>query len=125
MLELGGKSPNIVFADANLDAAEAGVLAGIFSASGQMCTAGSRLFVESSIAAEFVERLVGRARAIRLGDPTDPATEMGPIASAAHREKIEGMVQDAERGEEPRLRVAAGGLAARVSTSGTSSSRPS
>ena len=97
MLELGGKSPNIVCADANLEAAQAGVLAGIFSASGQMCTAGSRVFLEASIADGFLDGLVGRAEAIRLGDPTVATTEMGPIASAPHRAKIERMVRDRGR----------------------------
>jgi aldehyde dehydrogenase (NAD+) len=95
VLELGGKSPNIVCADANLEAARAGVLAGIFSASGQMCTAGSRVFLHTSIADGFLEGLVDRAEAIRLGDPTVATTEMGPIASAAHRAKIERMVDTA------------------------------
>ncbi len=95
VLELGGKSPNIVCADANLEAAQAGVLAGIFSASGQMCTAGSRVFLENSIADDFLAGLVGRAERIRLGDPMAVETEMGPIASASHRDKIERMVAGA------------------------------
>ena len=95
VLELGGKSPNIVCADANLEAAQAGVLAGIFSASGQMCTAGSRVFLHAAIADGFLDGLVARAEAIRLGDPTVATTEMGPIASASHRAKIERMVQTA------------------------------
>jgi aldehyde dehydrogenase (NAD+) len=93
--ELGGKSANIVFADADADAAEAGVLAGIFAASGQTCIAGSRLLVQRSIAEDFVARLVARTRAIRLGDPTDPATHMGPTATPAQRERIAACVADA------------------------------
>ena len=81
-----------MYDDANLAAAQAGVLAGIFSASGQMCTAGSRLFLHESIAGAFLDGLVQRANAINLGDPMLQSTEMGPIASAAHRERIEGMV---------------------------------
>ncbi|MBD1380996.1 aldehyde dehydrogenase [Bacillus sp. IB182487] len=91
-LELGGKSPNIVFADANLDAAEAGVIAGIFAASGQTCIAGSRLFVERSIADSFVDRLVKRANEIRLGDPMQPDTQMGPAATPGQLKKIEDYV---------------------------------
>ena len=92
-LELGGKSPNIVFADADLEAAEAGVIAGIFAASGQTCVAGSRLYVERSIADEFVDRLVKRANAIKLGDPMDPVTQMGPAATPDQLKKIEDYVK--------------------------------
>lgn len=95
VLELGGKSPNIVFADANLDAAEAGVLSGIFAAAGQSCVAGSRAYVQRPVYDAFVGRLVGRARAIRIGDPTQAATQMGPIATQAQLEKDESMVRRA------------------------------
>jgi len=95
-LELGGKSPNIVFADADLDAAEAGVLAGIFAAGGQTCIAGSRLLVERPVHDELVGRLVERARTIKLGDPTDPDTQMGPIATAQHLERIASIVERAK-----------------------------
>ena len=88
-LELGGKSPNIVFADADLEAAANGVVAGVFAASGQTCMAGSRLLVEAGVHDELVERLASRAAAIRLGDPLDPETEMGPLAFAGHRESVE------------------------------------
>jgi len=87
-LELGGKSPNIVFEDADLEAAANGVVAGIFAATGQTCMAGSRLFVQDSIHDAFVERLSARAREIRLGDPLDPATEMGPVAFEGHLERV-------------------------------------
>jgi len=96
-LELGGKSPNIVFEDATFESAVTGVLAGIFGASGQTCIAGSRLIVQRSIADRFVARLVERARAITLGDPSDAATEMGPVCFPAHLERIEGFVQEAVR----------------------------
>ena len=100
-LELGGKSPNVVFADADLEAAAGGVVAGVFAAAGQTCMAGSRLLVEASVHDEFVAVLAERADAIRLGDPLDPATEMGPLAFAAHREAVErhiaGAVQDGAR----------------------------
>lgn len=79
-LELGGKSPNIVFSDANLDNAINGVIKGIFAATGQTCLAGSRVFVHDDIAEEFVERFTDRASQIELGDPMDPETEMGPVA---------------------------------------------
>jgi aldehyde dehydrogenase (NAD+) len=87
-LELGGKSPNIVFADADLDAAVKGVVSGIFAASGQTCMAGSRLLVESTIHDAFVQRLVDFMRGARLGDPRCPDTDMDPIATEAQFEKI-------------------------------------
>lgn len=96
-LELGGKSPNIVFADADLDAAEAGVLAGIFAATGQTCIAGSRLLVEDSIYDRFMERLIARARAIRVGDPMDQDSQMGPVATRAQLDCIEQFVEQARR----------------------------
>ena len=91
-LELGGKSPNIVFADAQMDHAINGVLFGIFSSQGQSCIAGSRLFVEERIHNQFVERLVERTKALRLGPPLDPATQMGPQITAEHRDKIASYV---------------------------------
>lgn len=81
-LELGGKSPVVVFADANLDSAANAVISGIFAASGQSCTAGSRLLVERSVAEPFLELLSRKARAIRIGDPQLTETEMGPLATA-------------------------------------------
>lgn len=96
-LELGGKSANIVFGDADLDAAEAGILAGIFAAAGQTCIAGSRLLVERPVHDEIVERLVRRAGSIVLGDPMDAATQMGPAATPAQLDKIATMVEDAQK----------------------------
>jgi (Z)-2-((N-methylformamido)methylene)-5-hydroxybutyrolactone dehydrogenase len=87
-LELGGKSPNIVFADADLDAAVNGVIGGIFASSGQMCIAGGRLLVQEEIHDELVERLRVRAEAIRLGDPQDPASEMGPLVSRVQLDRV-------------------------------------
>lgn len=87
-LELGGKSANIVFADADLDAATNGVVAGIFAASGQTCIAGSRLLVHRSIHDELVARIVALAGTARLGDPADPATQVGPITTAAQRQRV-------------------------------------
>ncbi|MSQ74904.1 MAG: aldehyde dehydrogenase [Rhodoferax sp.] len=91
-LELGGKSPTIVCADADLDHAVAGVLFGIFSSSGESCIAGSRAFVHRSVHAAFRERLLAGAGALRLGDPALEATQMGPLVSGAHRESVERYV---------------------------------
>jgi acyl-CoA reductase-like NAD-dependent aldehyde dehydrogenase len=112
-LELGGKSPNIVFADADLEAAANGVVAGIFAATGQTCMAGSRLFVEDAVHDELVERLAARARAIRLGDPLEPATEMGPVAFREHRDNVQVRIGKA-LSEGARL-VAGGGRPAATS----------
>jgi len=91
-LELGGKSPHIVFADADLDRAAEGVFGGIFDALGQSCVAGSRLFVERPVYRAIVDRLVARAEALRLGPPTDPSSDQGPLASFGHRERVERYV---------------------------------
>jgi acyl-CoA reductase-like NAD-dependent aldehyde dehydrogenase len=87
-LELGGKSPNIIFEDADLDTAISGVLTGIFSASGQSCMAGSRILVQESIGEEFFDKLAERVAALRLGDPLDFATQISPVASRAQLEKV-------------------------------------
>jgi acyl-CoA reductase-like NAD-dependent aldehyde dehydrogenase len=91
-LELGGKSPTIVCADADLEHAVAGVLFGIFSSSGESCIAGSRAFVHRSVYAAFRERLLAGARALRVGDPALETTQMGPLVSGAHRESVERYV---------------------------------
>lgn len=91
-LELGGKSPNIVFGDALVDNAVVGLLSGIFAAAGQTCIAGSRAYVHRSIYDQVLERLVQRARAIKLGDPLAADTQMGPAATAAQLQKNESMV---------------------------------
>ncbi|BAN26180.1 aldehyde dehydrogenase [Caballeronia insecticola] len=91
-LELGGKSPTIVYADADLDHAVNGVLYGIFSSSGESCIAGSRLFVERRVYGEFMARLVEGARKLRVGDPSRENTQMGPLITAQHRESIEKYV---------------------------------
>ncbi len=91
-LELGGKSPNIIFADADLDAAVAGAFGGIFFNQGEACVAGSRLFVEEAAEQEVTERLVAKAAEVRLGHGLDPATEMGPLISANHRRRVLGHV---------------------------------
>lgn len=87
-LELGGKSPNIVFADANQAAAVKGVVSGIFAATGQTCMAGSRLLIHSSIHDEFVRKLVEFVSAARLGDPTEADTNMGPVSNRPQLERV-------------------------------------
>lgn len=94
-LELGGKNPNVVFADADLDAALDNALNAAFVHSGQVCSAGARLVVEESVHDEFVDALVRRADQIRLGGPFDDAAETGPLISAAHREKVDAYVKQA------------------------------
>ena len=94
-LELGGKSPNIIFADANLKRAVIGAIAGVFAATGQTCMAGSRLLIQEPVAAQVLDALVGRAKEIRMGDPRDPETEMGPVCSAAQRDRVLSMVAQA------------------------------
>jgi aldehyde dehydrogenase (NAD+) len=88
ILELGGKSPNIVFDDADLDQAVKGAIRGIFSAAGQSCVAGSRLLLHDSIHDRFVEQMVAIVREARIGKPADPATHIGPIATKAQLEKV-------------------------------------
>jgi phenylacetaldehyde dehydrogenase len=110
-LELGGKSPNIVFADADLDAAASGAFGGAFFNQGQACVAGSRLLVEAPVARELVARVAEQANNLRLGHGLDPQTQMGPLISAAHRRRVLGYVGSAnEQGAD----VAAGGAEASV-----------
>jgi aldehyde dehydrogenase (NAD+) len=92
-LELGGKGANIVFDDADLAAAVQGSAFAIFHNQGQACIAGSRLLLHHRIAEEFLARFLDLARSIRLGDPLDPATEMGPLTSPEHRERVLGHVK--------------------------------
>jgi len=107
-LELGGKGANIVFGDANIDAAVNGTAFGIFHNQGQACIAASRLIVHESISDEFLDKLVGLARSIHLGDPKQRTTEMGPLTSALHRDRVASYLELAgnEGGE-----VLAGGKA--------------
>jgi betaine-aldehyde dehydrogenase len=91
-LELGGKNPNVVFADADRETALDYALTAVFLHSGQVCSAGARLVVEESVHDEFVAELVRRAELIRLGGPFDDKAETGPLISAAHREKVEEYV---------------------------------
>jgi betaine-aldehyde dehydrogenase len=94
-LELGGKNPNVVFADADFDTAVDYALAAAFVHSGQVCSAGSRLIVQDAIHDRFVAELAARAERIRLGDGLDDATECGPLVSAEHRAKVEGYLERA------------------------------
>jgi aldehyde dehydrogenase (NAD+) len=95
-LELGGKSPQVVFEDCDLDAAANGVISGIYAATGQTCMAGSRLIVHRSIHDKLVERLIDRVKSIKLGDPLDAASEMGPAATEPQFNKILSMVKAAQ-----------------------------
>lgn len=101
-LELGGKSPHVVFADADLDAAAAAVADGIFEGTGQSCVAGSRLFVQRSVVEQVLARVVARARALQPALPDTPDAKLGPLASFAQRERVERMVETA-RGEGGRV----------------------
>jgi aminomuconate-semialdehyde/2-hydroxymuconate-6-semialdehyde dehydrogenase len=91
--EMGGKSPNLVFADADLDKAIPATIRGIFGNQGEVCLAGSRLLVERRIHDEFLERLVAAARELRIGNPMDEATQLGPLVSQVHRAKVESFVE--------------------------------
>ena len=108
-LELGGKSPNIIFEDADLDRAVPGALVGIFSATGQTCIAGSRLLVQRGVYDEVSQRLVERARQIRLGNPLDKATQMG---TAANEPQFRRIMETISRGVEEGAHLATGGRAA-------------
>jgi aldehyde dehydrogenase (NAD+)/betaine-aldehyde dehydrogenase len=105
-LELGGKSPNLVFADANLDDAVSSSAWSIYYAAGQSCEARSRILVDASVYDEFVSRFADAAARIRVGDPLDPETQMGSLISPAHRDRVHGFV---ERGRDEGAEVVAGG----------------
>ncbi len=105
-LELGGKSANIIFADADLEAAARAAAAGIFFNSGQVCSAGSRVLVHQSVYDEVVERVAARAKAIRLGDPQDAATGMGPLVSEVQMKRVLDYI---EIGRREGARVVTGG----------------
>lgn len=95
-LELGGKSPNIIFEDANLDAAAAGAVSGIFAATGQTCIAGSRLLVQNSVRDQVTERLMEMAKSAKIGDPMKPETNIGPVTTAPQYAKIRDYIEIAE-----------------------------
>ena len=110
-LELGGKSPILVFADADLDAAVSGAILGNFYSTGQICSNGTRVFVERSVRDAFVDKLCERAKAIRLGNPMDPETHLGPLVSRAQYDKVLAYMQ---AGVDEGARLACGGGAASV-----------
>ena len=105
-LELGGKAPNIVFADAPLDDAVAGALFGVFWTQGEICTAGSRVLVHASIFDTFVEKFVARTKRLRIGDPLDPNTDVGPLVSKRQHERVMGYIDAGKKGG---ARLVAGG----------------
>jgi betaine-aldehyde dehydrogenase len=105
-VELGGKNPNIVFADTDFETAVDNVLIAVFLHSGQVCSAGARLIVQHELADELVAEVARRAERIRLGNGLDEGTEVGPLVSAAHRAKVEAYVASAR---EEGARVVAGG----------------
>jgi aldehyde dehydrogenase (NAD+) len=112
-LELGGKSPNIVFADSDIDNAVKGAINGIFYGKGEVCNAGSRLFVESKVQDEFLDKLIGRAKKMVPGDPLDPKTRMGAIVSQEQMHTVLGYI---EAGKNEGATLIAGGK--RVSVDG-------
>ncbi|HZD86864.1 MAG TPA: aldehyde dehydrogenase family protein [Gaiellaceae bacterium] len=105
-LELGGKSPNVVFADANLDEAIPSSVWSIYYAAGQSCEARSRILVQASIYDEFVSRFAEAAKRLKVGDPLDPETQVGSLISHAHRDRVHGYV---EKGREEGAEVVTGG----------------
>lgn len=108
-MELGGKSPNIIFEDADVDAACAGALAGIFGATGQTCVAGSRLLVQRGLYRRIVDMLAERAAAIRLGDPLDPESDMGTVANQPQFDRI---MQAIDRAKQDGAKLITGGARA-------------
>lgn len=107
-MELGGKSPLIVFDDADLDDAVGAAMLGNFYSAGQVCSNGTRVFVQAGVLGAFLERLAARTAALRLGDPRDPATQIGPLVSAAQRDRVMGYVA---AGKAEGARLVAGGSA--------------
>ena len=105
-LELGGKSPLIVFGDAHLENAVSGALLGNFYSAGEVCSNGTRVFVHRSVRREFIERLRARTAAMRIGDPLDPATQVGALISAEHMQKVLGLIA---RGRTQGARLVIGG----------------
>ncbi|HCC5514110.1 TPA: aldehyde dehydrogenase family protein, partial [Salmonella enterica subsp. enterica serovar Typhi str. CT18] len=105
-MELGGKSPIIVFDDADLESAIGGAMLGNFYSTGQVCSNGTRVFVHKKMHDHFVERLVERTRKIRIGDPLDEATQMGPLVNGAQRDKVLSYI---EKGKAEGAKLACGG----------------
>ena len=122
-LELGGKSPNIVFADADLDAAVRGATTGIFYGKGEVCAAGSRLLVDKSIKNEFIDKVAARAKKMAPGDPLDPKTRLGAISSKKQLETVLRYVEIAKK--EGATLVAGGSAPTSAPARATSCSRRS
>jgi len=110
-LELGGKSPNIVFADSDLDSAVKGAITGIFYGKGECCNAGSRLFIENKVKDEFLDKLIARAKKMQPADPLDPKTRLGAIVS---REQMQSVLGYIETGKKEGAQIVAGGNRAMV-----------
>jgi betaine-aldehyde dehydrogenase len=110
-MELGGKSPLIVFEDADVDNAVSGAMLGNFYSAGQVCSNGTRVFVHDAVRDAFMDRLVARTKAIRLGDPLDPETQMGPLVSAAQRDRV---LDHIASGRAEGARLVTGGSAPRL-----------
>ena len=110
-LELGGKSPNIVFADADMEAAVRGAMTGIFYNKGEVCAAGSRLFLEQSVHDEFMSKLTDRVKTLKVGDPMDKATRMGPVVSKSQMDTVLSYI---ESGKQEGAQVVSGGGRAQV-----------
>jgi acyl-CoA reductase-like NAD-dependent aldehyde dehydrogenase len=108
-LELGGKAANIVFADADLEDAAEGVIFGVFFNNGECCVSAARLLVEDTVADEFLERLTAAARRLKVGQPLDPATDVGAMIHAGHLGKVLGHIQ---AGREQGARILTGGVRA-------------
>jgi aldehyde dehydrogenase (NAD+) len=111
LLELGGKSPNIIFDDCDLDVAVDGIIGGIYAANGQSCMVGSRLLVQRTIVDRLLEKVVARMKAAKLGDPFDPKTDIGPLANTNQFNKVKGMI---ERAVSDGAKLACGGPAPEV-----------
>jgi acyl-CoA reductase-like NAD-dependent aldehyde dehydrogenase len=114
-MELGGKSPLVVFADADLKAAAAGAIVAIFYNKGEVCAAGSRLFVERKVHDQLLELLVDRAKKLNIGDPLDPNTRMGPVAMKSQQDSVMGYI---EKGKAEGAKVATGGKTDKVNGKG-------
>src|SRR5437773_11737407 len=110
-LELGGKSPNIVFADADMEAAIRGAMTGIFYNKGEVCAAGSRLFLEDKVHDEFMSKLTERVKGLKVGDPLDKSTRMGPVVS---KQQMDTVLSYIESGKQEGARLVAGGARAAV-----------
>ena len=122
-LELGGKSANIVFADADLEAAAAAAPGAVFGNAGQDCCARSRILVQAQALDRFMELLEAQVKALRVGDPLDEATQMGPLISAAQREAVASFLDDGDAGRVPRARARGPGLLVRPDGARARSSR--